>query len=135
MPIKIDLFKKEGNNLLNALEEGINFGKLGQYDKAIEKLTEAIISAGLLMKKDPKIGKLLRLDDTILVAEGYQLKAYSHKLKSEPRKKQRILEEMVRIARGNLDFDNPYLVKIKEALDELTETNMQGDFYTRKSEY
>ncbi len=48
MPIDVDLFKKETSILIEGLENGINLGADGHYDKSIEMLTNTIISAGRL---------------------------------------------------------------------------------------
>jgi hypothetical protein len=130
MPIDIEVFKQETDNLVNGLYQSMDLGKNGQYDKAIESLTDVIISAGRLMQRDPAIGKLLRLDTTLLVAKGYQLKAYVHKMEAEPEHREQIVQEMGRIAQGDIGFKNPYFAEIADALREWEATSERGDFYT-----
>ena len=83
------------------------------------------------MGRDSEIGRKLRLDRTILVAKGFQLKAYMHKIETKLEHKEQILQEMGKIARGNISFENPYFVEISDALREWKETSERGDFYTR----
>jgi len=134
MPIDLDVFKKETDMIVSGLYQGIELGKNEKYDKAIESLAYAIISADKLMRIDPGIGKALRLDRTILVAKGLQLKAYVHKMEDEPENIEQIKEEIGSIAQGDLSFGNPYFAEIYGALEEWQEASKRGDFYTRPRE-
>ncbi len=131
MPIDRELFKRETDILVKRLNDGIYLGKNGQDDRSIEALTDVIISAGRLMQRDPAIGKALGFDRTILVAKGYQLKAYAHKMEVEPEHREQILQEVGRIARGDISYENPYLAEIYDAFREWVETDETGNFYTR----
>lgn len=134
MSIDIDLFKKESENLIGSFDRAMDYIKNRKYDKAINELDEVIISAGLLTQKYPEVGGALRLDKTILVAKGYQLECYALKLKDNPKRIIGITREMAIIARGNIDFANPYFKKIVSNLKEWNETSERGDFYTRQLE-
>ena len=90
-----------------------------EYQKSIEKLTDAIISIGLLDKKDNdnKL-KRMRLKDMMLVAEGYQIRAYFELAEENPSKWNEIEKEMIKIARGTPTDDNLYYNKMCEVLEE-----------------
>jgi hypothetical protein len=129
MPIDVDLFKKETSILIEGLGNGINLCAEGHYNKSIEMLTDSIISAGRLFKRDSAVGKALRLDKTILVAKGYQLKAYLAKMDAKPEDSSLILEKI-----GDMSFENPYFLEIANALKEWAETSERGNFYSRPRE-
>ncbi|MBI2138232.1 hypothetical protein HYU13_01460 [Candidatus Woesearchaeota archaeon] len=132
MPIEVNLYITEMGYVTKGLERAIEMGKQGgQQDKVVSQLTEVIISAGRVLQKDQGVGWMLRLDKTILVAKGYQIKAYLEKLEGEPENADKIMERMGKIARGGISFDNPYFAEIMRAMDEWEETSDRGDFYTR----
>jgi hypothetical protein len=131
LPIEIKVFEQEAYNLVKGLYDSIDFVNNGKYDRSIESLTDVIISSGRLMQRDPEIGKLLRLDRTILVAKGFQLSSYVNKMDVEPENREQIVQKMRGIAQGDITFDNPHFSEIIDALNEWEETSERGDFYSR----
>jgi hypothetical protein len=131
MGIDIETFKKEGYNVADNLERAMVLGRERHYPQAIDCFTDVIISAGLLMQKDSEVGRLMRLDRTILVAKAYQLKSYISMIREEPQRGNEILIKMRNIAMGNLTSNNPYFVELIEAMQEWAEHDGKGDFYTR----
>jgi len=103
MPIHIDEFAREGLNIANKLQGGFDYGKSGEYELAVASFDEAIASAELLLADDERMGRKMRLDKTILVAKGYQIKAYGHIMEDNPDDTQTItqcMDKIRRIARG-----------------------------------
>ncbi len=131
MPIDVTLFKTEITYVAEGLERAMDLGKQGHHDEAIRSLTDVIISAGRLLQRDEGVGRALRLDRTILVAKGFQLKAHIMKLDAEPEHADEIAARMYEIAKGDLSVDNPHMAEIMSALSEWKDTSERGDFYTR----
>lgn len=133
MSINRELFKKEALNAINGIEESIEFGLDCEYDRVIERLNDVIISSDLLMQKDFELGRLLRLDKIILVAKHYQIMAYEYKMENEPEHREKIAQEMIKIAKGYINSENPYFVEITEAMEEWKERSRWRDFYTNRN--
>jgi hypothetical protein len=51
-----------------------------------------------------------------LASKGFQLKAYQGKMDAHPENRVQYLREMGKIAKGNLNYDNPYVVSIFDAM-------------------
>jgi hypothetical protein len=136
MPIPVDEFIQEASNLANRFEEGVELGRSENYHEAIRCLDEAIISAGLLLTRDQQLGRRMRLDKTILVAKGCQIKAYTHMITEtdDPQTQMQLVQDAEKIARGRLNRSNPYLNEIIDAMNEWGECEERGDFYTRPLE-
>jgi hypothetical protein len=128
MGIDIKTFQREGMEIVRGIEEGGKLGRRGDYYGSLQHFRDAQISAGVLLERDSKIGKMLGMDKLILLAKTYQLKAYLEMFEGESDEAQRkkIINEMGKIARGDITRENPYCNEILQALEQYSSLGYRG---------
>ena len=130
MPLDRKLFEKEANTLLDELLDAIYLKYEGRYDEAIDCLDNVIISAGLIAQKDPELGKRFEMNTIISAVKGYQLAAYTLKLKNaNTTERDKISKKMEDIARGELDRTSSHYLEIMSAFNELTGQDLDEYFF------
>ena len=126
MSIEKTLFEEESKKLTSYIKEGLKLSKEKKYPEAVEAYSNAIISAGLILQKDEKLGLDLRYDRLIKALLGYQMEVYvemaeecvSSEEDYDYEKVEEIKEKINKIAQGPLNERNKNQIDIIKAIDE-----------------
>ena len=130
MPIERRLLIEESWLLKENLTKALEFVKKRDTNNAINCLTDVIISGETILKKDYFLAKILNFDKILLVAEAYQIKIYFDKLILEEKNNEQIVNEMRRIARGNLDSNNVYYSEMSRAVRNYEDGKLHKMWYS-----